>query len=83
MNFLSKVKSIFIPDCDNKVELEGLETWMVTWNSRYGHGGIYTKIVGQAFTNKHDAEKFANYLIEAFELIKNPVDIESIKLEKM
>lgn len=65
------------------VELEGLETWQVTWIARYGEWQGNTSPVGKLFTNEEDARTFANALADAFELVKFDYAIESISVEKI
>lgn len=69
------------------INLEGLETWQVTWNRRYtnGMGARHTnhEPVGQLFTNKEDALAFSQALLDAYALVRNTIDDQFIKVEKM
>lgn len=65
------------------VELEGLETWQVTWNRRYGEWNGNISPVGKLFTNEDDARAFANALADAFELVQFDYAVESISVEKV
>lgn len=53
------------------VELDGLETYVVRWTSRYGEFSHQTQSEAQAFISKQDAEHFAQQLRNAFKLIKH------------
>ena len=54
----------------------GVETWTVEWTSRHGRYGTDTKQRFQAFTDKKEAEDFADSIRRANELIGNTCDIE-------
>lgn len=49
----------------------GVETWIVEWTSRHGAYSDSTKQRFQAFTNKKDANDFADSIRRANELIGN------------
>lgn len=49
----------------------GLETWIVEWTSRHGQFSSDTKQRFQAFTDKKEAEDFADSIRRAHELIGN------------
>lgn len=49
----------------------GVETWTVEWTSRHGHYSTDTKQRFQAFTDKKEAEDFADSIRRAHELIGN------------
>lgn len=46
-----------------------LDTWVVRWNQCYGEFSSEIKEVAQFFTNKQDAEAFANSLQRATKFI--------------
>lgn len=79
-------KDVPIPSGET-INLEGLETWQVTWNRRYtaGLGARHTnhEPVGQLFTNKADAIAFSHALLDAYALVRNTIDPEFVKVEKM
>lgn len=77
-----KKVSVAVPSGET-IELEGLETWQVTWTSRHGNFSSCTSPVGKLFTNEEDARTFANALADAFELVKFDYAIESISVEKI
>jgi len=79
---LNKLKSIFVADHNNPIELEGVETWIVTWVSRPNDFILHDAIAGQAFTSKEDAQVFVKSLEKAFTLVKNLSDKKTIKLTK-
>lgn len=49
----------------------GLDTWVVEWTCRYGQFCGDTKQCLQAFTNKDEAEDFADSIRRAHKLIGN------------
>jgi hypothetical protein len=63
-------KKLFIPSGEKK-EITTFENWSVRWLSRNGQYGGDTQKEAEFFTNKDDAEKFANELRDAFKLIKH------------
>lgn len=78
-------KDVPVPSGET-INLEGLETWQVTWIKRFP--GISAKFpghapVGQLFTNREDAYAFKNALEDAYALVKNTADPQYIKVEKM
>lgn len=84
--FKRKVVPVDIPSGET-VELEGLETWQVTWVLRRSSGlGLrHTEHepVGQLFTNEVDAEAFADALRDAYALVRNTIDSTAIKVTKI
>lgn len=80
---LRKLVDIFVANRHNPVKLEGVETWMVQWEARYGSFSSDTKSVCQAFTNKPDAQEFAASLRQAFDLVRNSAERYSINVEKV
>lgn len=49
----------------------GVDTWVVEWTRRYGKYNGDTEQCFQAFTNKDEAEDFANSIRRAHKLIGN------------
>lgn len=73
---------------DERVELEGLETWCVQWASRRGsfeHAWHLTDcpMVVQAFTNEEDAKLFEKALRDAFAMVRDTITPHSIRRFKM
>lgn len=54
----------------------GVETWIVEWTSRHGRYSGDTKQRFQAFTDKKEAEAFADSIRRAHELIGNTCDTQ-------
>ena len=52
-------------------EIKGLETWVVSWYSRYGAYSHDVEKCYQAFTSKENAIKFKKALEDAFKFIKH------------
>ena len=77
-------KKIIINNLEETIELEALETWMVKWqtyklpfmSSSFGE----LKDKAQAFTNKEDADLFAEALASAFKFIG--ADYKKITVKK-
>lgn len=65
-----KKKVIQVPS-DGKIDLDGIETWIVYWTSRHGSFNSDTTQKAQAFTNCGDAELFAESLRNAFSLLRH------------
>lgn len=63
-------KKLFVPKGE-KQELTAYETWSVRWYSRYGGFSGDTKPEMELFTNKEDADKFAEELRAAYKLIRH------------
>ena len=49
----------------------GVDTWIVEWTRRYGKFSTDTEMCYQAFTNKEEAEEFADNIRRAHKLIGN------------
>ena len=49
----------------------GVDTWVVEWTRRYGQYHADTEKCYQAFTNKHEAEDFADSIRRAHKLVGN------------
>ena len=49
----------------------GVDTWVVEWTRRYGQYSSDTEQCYQAFTNKDEAEEFADSIRRAHKLIGN------------
>jgi hypothetical protein len=49
----------------------GVDTWIVEWTRRYGEYSHQTEQCYQAFTNKDEAEDFADSIRRAHRLIGN------------
>lgn len=49
----------------------GVDTWVVEWTRRYGQFSGDTKQCYQSFTNKEEAENFADSIRRAHKLIGN------------
>ena len=49
----------------------GVDTWIVEWTRRYGQFHGDTEKCYQAFTNKEEAEEFADSIRRAHKLIGN------------
>lgn len=79
-------KDVPVPSGET-VNLEGLETWQVTWNRRYssGLGARHTNHapVGQLFTNRDDALAFKQALLDAYALVRNTIDPDYVEVEKV
>lgn len=78
-------KDVPVPSGET-INLEGLQTWQVTWIKRMP--GINVKYpeyapIGQLFTNEDDAYAFKSALEDAYALVKNTADPQHIKVEKM
>lgn len=54
-----------------KTLYSGVETWIVEWTKRVGQYSTDTRQCYQAFTNKHEAEDFADSIRRAHALIGN------------
>lgn len=78
-----KLVDIFVADRHNPVKLEGVETWIVEWNSRTGSYSSDIRSVCQAFTNKADANEFAQSLRQAFKLVRNTSECYSVNVERV
>lgn len=55
----------------------GVDTWTVEWTSRYGKFSDSTTKRYQAFTNKDEAEDFADSIRRAHKLIGNSCSSET------
>ena len=77
------LKKIFIPDSDNPVELEGIETWMVRWKVRDHRDCVYGREMAQAFSSESDANQYKKSLISALDLLGNKTDSEFVQVEKL
>lgn len=82
-----KTVDVTIPS-GQTINLEGLETWQVTWLTRNSGGfsdpnHTRTKPKGQLFTNKDDAKAFAEALVNAYVLVGNTVDGEYVTYERV
>lgn len=82
-----KTVDVTIPS-GQTVDLEGLETWQVTWLTRHGQGLPHpdytrTRPKGQLFTNKRDAIAFANALKDAYDLVGNTIDGDYVQYERI
>lgn len=77
-------KAVSIPSGET-TELEGLETWQVTWYCRNSGSVEFPDHcpTGQLFTNENDALAFQKALREAYALVRNTVDSRFIKVKKM
>lgn len=64
---IAYLKKILIPTPGEKTELEALETWTVSWQTRgeYGRGVKHMQI----FTSRSDAVKFSDALEEAANIL--------------
>lgn len=62
-------------------KLEAVELWSVRWKRRYGKWESSTEPVAEFFTNKEDAEYFAERLKEAKNLLQYTETI-NIRVEK-
>ena len=51
--------------------ISGVDTWVVEWTRRYGDFSGQTEQCYQAFTNKEEAEDFADSIRRAHKLIGN------------
>jgi hypothetical protein len=61
-----------------------METWVVRWNKRYGSFNDDYEEVAQFFTNKDEAEAFADSLQRAVKLLGHTSsDLTWIKCEKV
>jgi hypothetical protein len=61
------------------VELEGIRTWTVRWESKRGNYPYTTKRPEvQMFTNKEDANHFAQSLRDAFKLIRHTAEADVV-----
>lgn len=49
----------------------GIDTWIVEWTRRYGRFADDTEQCYQAFTNKEEADEFADSIRKAHKLIGN------------
>lgn len=49
----------------------GVDTWVVEWTARYGEYSHQTRQCYQAFTNRDEAEAFADSIRRAHRLIGN------------
>jgi hypothetical protein len=81
-----KTVDVTIPSGET-IDLEGVETWQVTWLTRHGQGigpdYTRTRPKGQLFTNKKDAVAFANALRDAYDLVGNIVDGDYVEYERV
>lgn len=81
-----KTVDVTIPS-GQTIDLQGLETWQVTWNARVsmGLGAEHSRIrpKGQLFTNRTDAYAFAEALKNAYLLVDNTIDIKYIEVERL
>lgn len=78
-------KDVPVPSGET-INLEGLETWQVTWVARTPGNSVNFPnhaLRSQAFINRDDAYAFKRALEEAYELVKNTADPKYIKVEKM
>ena len=61
----------------------GVDTWIVEWTRRYGKYSGDTEQCYQAFTNKEEAEEFADSIRRAHKLIGNTSETYvSVKKQK-
>lgn len=61
----------------------GVDTWIVEWTRRYGQYSGDTEQCYQAFTNKEEAEEFADSIRRAHKLIGNTSETYvSVKKQK-
>lgn len=65
------MKIINIFKTGTKQLTSGVDTWIVEWTRRYGPCSTDTQQRYQAFTNKEEAEEFANSIRRAHKLIGN------------
>lgn len=63
-------KTLLIPT-GLKEELVAYESWIVRWQSRYDEYSSSIRPEAEVFTNKEDADKFAEQLREAFKLVRH------------
>ena len=82
-----KTVDVTIPS-GQTIDLQGLETWQVTWLTRRSSGGrdpdfTRTKPKGQLFTNMEDAKAFAEALVNAYNLVGNTIDTEYVTYERV
>lgn len=59
---------------DRRIEIEGVETWVVEWKRNNDNVWERYKNEYQIFTKKEEADKFANALRDAHKLLKNEVE---------
>lgn len=63
-------KKIFFPSGE-QTEAIAYESWTVRWYSRYGQFSSETRQECEVFTNKADADAFAEQLRLAFKLVRH------------
>tara|TARA_R110000772_G_scaffold50163_5_gene115388 strand:+ start:882 stop:1121 length:240 start_codon:yes stop_codon:yes gene_type:complete len=74
-------KKIFVPSGE-KTELTAYESWQVKWVSRCGVWADDTEKEAEVFTNKEEADKFAQELKAAFKLLKYTGNVTHISVTK-
>lgn len=74
-------KSLFIPSGEQK-ELIAYNTYEVRWMARNGNYSFDVFPMVEVFTNEEDAKTFARSLRDAFKLVRNTSEIDSIKIKK-
>ena len=79
MTFLAKW--LTLPESNNVKEIKTIQTWRVTWYSRYGRYSTDTRQEVEIFTSEEEAMFFKNSLIQAYSLIRHTSG-NSVKLER-
>lgn len=74
-------KLINAPSGDTVI-LQGLETWLVRWDSRYGSFHAHLTPEVQAFLSEEDAKHFAEQLRSAFKLLKHTGEGTRVIMER-
>ena len=76
-------KKIFAPQTNKLKEIDAVQTWVVSWVSRYGSYSGDTKKEFEVFTDEAVANEYAQSLRNAFALIRhtsqNYVEVNQFK----
>lgn len=73
LNFFKKKNKI--AQIETK-EVDGVEVWMVSWESRHGDGYYDTRRCAKAFLTEADAKDFEKSLEEAQQILQNTNSIK-------
>lgn len=76
-------KKLLVPKSLDTTTVETIQTWRVTWTSRYGPWHDSTQEEVEIFTNEQQAKNFSIALENAFSLIRHTCGTTvTIKKEK-
>ena len=74
-------KKIKVPQCNETREVEVIQSWAVTWYSRYGEWYENLRKETEFFFSEEEANAFAESLRKAFKLLRH-TSCNIVKVEK-